>query len=255
MKKIFSAVFTTFLFSSFGWSQYGVYHEPTCNSVDGSSVDISGGVYTENNVPVGGNTEVKLYFKNMSGSTKIISVKRQKLNVPSVWTGTLCWGVCDPHDTLFEGGCYGDAQMPTNPWMTPPLTVVNDSVAELKNHFNIVDTEGGGLFRYYFISGNTTLDSIDIHINATAVLSELASDAFGLSVYPNPASSKIMLNTTDLTSEYSVIVTDLLGKSVFTSEVDAVKEIDVSNFENGVYLITVAEKGKVIQTRRVVVKH
>lgn len=252
---MFSFVFITFLISSFGWSQYDLYHEASCNTVNGSSIDISGSVYTENNIPIGGSTEVKLYFKNMSGTTKAVSVKRLKINVPSVWTGTLCWGVCNPNDTLFEGGCYSDAQMPTNPWMTPPLTISNDSVAELKNHFNVVDTEGGGLFRYYFMSANIILDSIDIQINATATVSELGFDLSELSVYPNPASSKISLTAQGFTGEYSVFVTDLLGKAVYTSEVGAVKEIDVSNFKNGVYLITVAEKGEAIQTQRIVVKH
>lgn len=256
MKKIFFVVFATFLLSSSGWSQYGVYHEGSCGAVSGSSVDISGGVYSENNIPVGESVEVKLYFKNMSGSTQIVSVKRTKINVPSVWTGTMCWLTCNVIDTLFEGGCYDDAQMLTNPWTCSTITIQNDSVAELKNDYDVVDIEGGGLYRYHFMSGNTILDSVDVHINATAAVDELESDfQASVSAYPNPASSEVLLNTVGLSNDYSVRVTDVLGKVVYADEAGAIKKIDISNFKNGVYLISVSEKGEAIQTRRIVVKH
>jgi hypothetical protein len=52
-----------------------------------------------------------------------------------------------------------------------------------------------------------------------------------------------------------VRVTDVLGKVVYADEAGAIEKIDVSNFKNGVYLISVSENGEAIQTRRIVVKH
>ena len=76
-----------------------------------------------------------------------------------------------------------------------------------------------------------------------------------MTAYPNPASSMITVNTVGISGDYNVRVTDVLGKVVYSDEANAIKKIDVSNFKNGVYLITVSEKGEAIQTRRIVVKH
>jgi hypothetical protein len=251
MKKIISVVFTSFLVSSFGWSQYEVYHESSCNAVDAGSVDIGGGVHVENNVPVGTDLTVHFYIKNMTGSTKMLSIKRVRLDVPIEWEDQNCWGPC--YDPTFEGLCYG--HQAANPWTSPEVTVMNDSTAELKPIITLYTTEGGGKYRYYFMDGSTAVDSIDVHINQTASINEPDPVQVGMTVYPNPASSMITVNTVGLSGDYSVRVTDVLGKVVYADEAGAIEKIDVSNFKNGVYLISVSENGEAIQTRRIVVKH
>jgi Secretion system C-terminal sorting domain len=251
MKKVFSVVLTSFLVSSFGWSQYEIYHESSCNAVNAGSVDISGGVHVENNNAVGTDVTVHLYIKNLTGSTKTLAIKRVRLNVPIEWEDQNCWGPC--YDPDFEGLCYGNQT--ANSWTSPTVTVMNDSTAELKPIISLYTTEGGGLYRYYFMDGSTTVDSIDVHINKTASINDLESVQVGMTAYPNPASSMITVNTIGISGDYNVRITDVLGKAVYADEAGAIKKIDVSNFKNGVYLITIAEKGEVIQTRRVVVKH
>lgn len=251
MKKLYT-LFATLSLVSLSWGQYEVYHESSCGAVNAGSVDISGGVHEEHNVLAGSQLTVKLYLKNMSGSTKMISIKRDRLDVPVEWHEQNCWGPC--YDPDFQGLCYN--YQAANPWTSPAVTVMNDSTAELKPIFDINATAGGGLYRYYFLEGATLLDSVDIHINPTLDVTEPEPlPAIGMTAYPNPVSSTLVVNTVGISGEYSVRVTDVLGKVVYTDEAGAIKKIDVSNFKNGVYLVTVAEKGEVIQTRRVVVKH
>lgn len=250
MKKLYT-LFAALSLVSLSWGQYEVYHESSCLAVDAGSVDIGGSVHVENDVPVGTDLTVHLYIKNMTGSTKMLSIKRVRLSVPSQWTEQNCWGPC--YDPNFEGLCYGNQA--ASSWTSPEVTVMNDSTAELKPIFSINTVEGGGLYRYYFMQGSTAVDSIDVHINQTAGINEPDPVQVGMTAYPNPASSMITVNTVGISGDYSVRVTDVLGKVVYADEAGAIKKIDVSNFKNGVYLITVAEKGEAIQTRRIVVKH
>lgn len=250
MKKLYT-LFAALSLVSLSWGQYEVYHETSCNAVDAGSVDIGGGVHVENDIPVGTNLTVHLYIKNMTGSTKMLAIKRVRIDVPAEWTEQNCWGPC--YDPNFEGLCYGNQA--ANPWTSPEVTVMNDSTAELKPIFSINTVEGGGLYRYYFMEGSAAVDSIDIHINQTAAINEPEPVQVGMTAYPNPASSMITVNTVGVSGDYTVRMTDVLGKVVYSDEAAAIKKIDVSNFKNGVYLITVSEKGEAIQTRRIVVKH
>lgn len=247
----------TALFGSLSWAQHGIYVSQNCSGVNGSSQDMSGEVITINNVvptpDPGTPTVVNFYFKNLSASDQAIAIKRVRLNAPSEWRDGLCWANVCQNEPGFEGGCYTYQMMPTNPWTSPTVTVEPDSLAELKCDVNVIDVEGGGLYRYYFMDGNTELDSVDLHINATAALDE--QPEIGMSLFPNPANGQLTINTTGLTGNYTIRIADVLGKVVYTDEAGPVKKIDTGDFKNGVYLISVLEKGNVLQTRRVVVKH
>ena len=67
----------------------------------------------------------------------------------------------------------------------------------------------------------------------------------------------VTVNTSGLEgSGASVRIVDVLGKQVYSEEFSgSSKKIDVSDFKNGVYLLTVSEKGSAVQTRRIVVRH
>lgn len=259
MKKLYTLAITS-LIASASWGQ--IYVETSCSGVDGSSVDVSGTVVYENDIPpfVSGfgspapenHSHTKFYYKNTSGAEQVISLRRLRVSVPTQWTELMCWAPCD--DNLFEGGCFGSAQMASNPWTSPSVTVSNGEAAEIKPDVTVVDVVGGGRFRYYVMEGNTILDSVDLHINATASVDD-KEEAMGMTAYPNPANNFITISTNGVSDHYTVRITDVLGKVVYTDEAGPVKKIDTGDFKNGVYLVSVMEKGVAIQTRRVVVKH
>ena len=64
-------------------------------------------------------------------------------------------------------------------------------------------------------------------------------DGMGLMVYPNPANDKIMLQYSlgnSVVEEFHLTIYDLKGQTVFVSTKPQ-KEIDVSNFDSGIYCI------------------
>ena len=56
-------------------------------------------------------------------------------------------------------------------------------------------------------------------------------------LYPNPANQQITIELSDVSSNYQVNIIDVLGKTVYSSQIQNVGKIDVSAFAAGVYLV------------------
>jgi hypothetical protein len=62
---------------------------------------------------------------------------------------------------------------------------------------------------------------------------------FGLSIYPNPTSSVLTIET-GISGHYSIHVTTMSGQMVFSTEMEGtINQIDLSSFRKGVYVITI----------------
>src|SRR5690606_29163433 len=78
------------------------------------------------------------------------------------------------------------------------------------------------------------------------------NDIAGLQVYPNPVSNGNLFITSDSTAPKAVVVYDVLGKVVAKATVDNMP-MNVSNLNQGVYIVKITEEGKTA-TRKLVVK-
>lgn len=197
--------------------------------------------------------------KNTSGADAYLRVKRLRISVPGGWEDEVCWGQ-DP-DTEFEGACFTAAQMPTNPWTTPNIVggnhaqmIYSGNIGDLKIGIT-VGSGGVGRYRYYIMpnQGTAPIDSIDVLIESSLGIVD-EKEVLGMTAYPNPANNVLTVNTTG-TDNVVLKITDVLGKVVYYDEVGAIKKVDVSDYRNGVYLVSVYNEGVLVQTRRVVVKH
>lgn len=57
------------------------------------------------------------------------------------------------------------------------------------------------------------------------------------SLYPNPAKHNISIRSNNLSSFYQIEILDMLGKKVFTSEIQKLDDIDISDLTAGTYLL------------------
>ena len=110
-------------------------------------------------------------------------------------------------------------------------------------------------FRYFIRLDGVELDSFDIMVASTLTVGNIEKEVADMTAYPNPVNEILVINTTGIDHEVGLKITDILGKVVYNETVSPLKKIDVSEYKNGVYLITVSENSKVIRTRRIVVKH
>lgn len=63
-------------------------------------------------------------------------------------------------------------------------------------------------------------------------------------LYPNPANEQITIEMSDASLNYQVTIFDVLGKKVFTSEIQKVGNIDVSALASGTYLVKLNSENK-----------
>lgn len=204
---------------------------------------------------------VDLAVVNKFGSDKILSVTRDKLvDVPAWSNGNLpqgvpaeqiCWGpVPDP---TFKGVCMNPD---SDPWTTPNSFILpNNGFANMK--FDIHTTGPGTIhYRFHVMDGSTKVDSVDVYLTTILGIKDKKSEEISMSIYPNPASFMLNISAQGLDGNYDVRMTDVLGKVVYNETVVGTsKKVDISDFKNGVYLVTVLEKGMFSQTRRVVIKN
>jgi hypothetical protein len=242
MKKIYSLL-AACSFAALSYAQVVEIYE------NGQSTDISGTTIMKT-ADEAETVFTYLIVKNVSGMNLDLKVTRVRLDYPASWTDGLCWGAEDGS----SGVCYGSGQMPTNPWTTIyTAQMPNNGTAMITSDVH-VNSGGVGTYRYYLNAGGNYVDSIDVQINSVLAVDE-PEIVKGMTAYPNPANGVLTVSATGL-EDYQIRMTDVLGKVVYDETASAPKKsIDVSDFKNGVYLVTVIEKGSVIQTRRVVVKH
>jgi hypothetical protein len=251
MKRLYAIISATILTSFAGFSQVEI------RAVDGQgnvgTEDISG---TTVMIGVSNDDVISKSYRviSVNGAAQTVGMKRFRLTQVAGWEDGLCWGpIPDPQ---FEGQCFASGSMNTNPWTTPNAADLDGTV---KGSLMIdIHPTGPGCshYRYYVMNGSTAVDSLDIEVCYSELgVEEPEPEPIGMTAYPNPANNTLNIATTGLDGTFDLRITDVLGKVVYSEEVGSLKKIDVSNFKNGVYLVTVLDRGSIIQTRRVVVKH
>lgn len=239
---------TRLLFALLGLSTLTAFGQQLSITVEGVA-HVSGTQYTYS---ADTNTrQINASVTNISGAPLNLVVKRVVLTQILGWKDDLCWG---SSSYPLDGQCYNGIQA-TNPYTTPHIQTVNAG----DNGIFLAKVEpkdpgyGCGEYRYYIISGQTILDSIDIAVCKTVAVDEL--EPFSLTMAPNPASSYFTIKTTGSESA-TVKVVDVLGNVVMTASIMGTsKTINTESFKNGVYFVIVESEGQKPINRKLIVRH
>ena len=215
----------------------------------GASGDISGTQYDVTSA--GAEVVVDVHVGNLTANTMDLTIKRERINPQASWTDYICWG----HETdPFGGVCY--PSYPENPWTTPSAVTVGDGEAGvIAVHIKPYDPDFGCvIYRYTVMDGATAIDSLDISVCKTAAVEEIKPE-LKVSVAPNPANSYVTVVTNGVDGA-TVRMVDVLGNVVMKETVIGTsKTINVANFRNGIYFVTVEAKGAKTINRKVIVRH
>ena len=74
----------------------------------------------------------------------------------------------------------------------------------------------------------------------------------GLNIYPNPSNGIVNIDL-DQNGEFSVEVTDILGKSISRETIQSNTILNLNNLEKGVYFVTVSNN-EIMKTTKVIVE-
>ncbi|MDB4649288.1 T9SS type A sorting domain-containing protein [Crocinitomicaceae bacterium] len=229
-----------------------LFAQTTINLQD-SEENISGGSY-EFTASNSNAVDVPLEIKNMGSSDADWRITRLRINVPAGWSDLICWG----HSTdAFGGTCFSSSQMLGNPWTTPVssnFTVSPNEYGKLKVTINPEEGATGlGHYRYYVSNdGVNFIDSVDIKFDYSLSVQEV--EPIQVSIVPNPASDFIQINLSGAVTAQMKMV-DVLGSEVLNQTVMSTATFDISNFRNGVYIMTFNAPGSKSIVRKVIVKH
>jgi hypothetical protein len=258
MKKIYSLICLTVLTTVHSFAQGVAIQDYNNGNPSGPNLN---GTVINLTVTEGEFSVVNLGITNNLGVDKQMNIGLSKIISNAAWSAgdqgngvlpeQLCWGAVP--DAEFNAVCL---EPNTNPWATPNNPTITDGgFGYLK--FDITAMNQGSIhYRFYVLDGTTKLDSVDLVISTGLAVKAPKTEEVSLSVYPNPVSNTLSIATQGLGDDFNVKITDVLGKVVYNDWASAAtKKIDVSEFKNGVYMVTVSEKGVATQTRRIVVKH
>lgn len=117
-----------------------------------------------------------------------------------------------------------------------------DVVGSIDQQFGSIDSFGNLIndpFTTPFFTGGFDLDAVGV-LNQN-LLSSATNDSPTIGFYPNPVSETLFISTQQSSQLY---IYDISGRIVFSEMLHVDGPIDVSAFENGVYLLTIISEGK-----------
>ena len=96
---------------------------------------------------------------------------------------------------------------------------------------------------------------VNLHVKNAVGIKDLLNSNISFSLYPNPASSAITLELSDLSFAYNVEIQNLLGQKVYTSSLENTSTlIPTTDWSNGIYHVLIRNKeGLLLGQKKLVV--
>lgn len=102
------------------------------------------------------------------------------------------------------------------------------------------------------VNGYAAIDNITLKSNV--VLSVKKEAIEGFAVYPNPVNNGVFNIITMNNSSKTVQIIDMLGKEVYTEQLNTNEMVDVQHLNSGVYFLRVKEDGKTSMKKLIIKK-
>lgn len=247
MKKLYTfLLFSTFLtLSSYGQLEFYVQGDPT-------NTNYAGGTYSFT-APDTNKQEVYIDVVNPTGMDSMFIISRRRLNPqpPASWKDGVCWqgasgfGLCVPYFVMnmeyYQLNPNNADQISQN---TPA-----ELKPEIKAHY---DDPGTFTYRYYVGTVyNPQMDSIDVEMTLEPL--SVPETTLTVGIHPNPASETITIEA-DGFETADVKIVDVLGNIVLISKIAGSTKINVGDYRNGIYFVTISTNGKSV-SRKLIVRH
>lgn len=246
MKNLYALLILSTCFSFQAMSQFEFYVQG-----DLSGTNYAGSTYTYHAVNISNENPVYVDVVNKTGGNETYVVGRKKISpVAASWEDGFCWegsngfGICIPPSSMMQD----EFQMQNN-----DVPIVPDSAGELKAQF-FPETSDVGTFTYRYYIGTLTdnkMDSMDIEVFISPV--SVPEPTLTVGIQPNPASEHITINAEGFATA-DVQIVDVLGNVVLNTQLSGTKTIDVAEYRNGIYFVTVSASGTRV-SRKVIVRH
>lgn len=208
--------------------------------------------------PSGDVMEKSLYVQNITGASIDVGMTRTEVDVETGTKNTTCWYLCP----LYINS--GDQVVYTAPFDVTIASQEADSSFSAKIKPEGVD--GCSLFKYEFFNSADPAQKEVVYIKffhntggvdcSTLDVIENNPNLNKVTMYPNPAVNNVKVNIENNVSVTSLVIVDMLGKTVKTvntTNKNGVSNIDVSNLNQGFYFLKVMDGSKILQSKKLVI--
>lgn len=180
---------------------------------------------------------------NNSGTLKDVKVRRTQLSIVPSTTNFFCWDLCYTSSVNLSGG-------------TVPIAG-NDSVFVFYGDYDPAGNAGTSYVNYKFFNGTDTTEFASVTVKFTSGTVGIEEETTAIkNVYPNPASSIINFDFVLAQGKGSIVITDLTGKVVRSTNLPAGSTrhtFSLDGLNEGVYIYTLYEGNKAISTKKFII--
>lgn len=262
MKKILLLVAGLFTLTAFG--QIEIRKSGETANISGTEISFD---IDLNEVPADDewafSERLKLYVRNTGSTNRDVVIVREEVDVPTGWRDNICW----PPTCFNIAAGTTSYTTPGGPNLNTLLAGADkDSVivgggtqkfiAEIKPQFFPGNPGESALYKYSVKDVETSdiLGSVDVRVNYIDNVSVNTVKSVDFSVAPNPATDVISINAEGIVGG-TLRVVDMLGNVIYVSDFNNSKKVNVSEFKNGVYFLTVQSGNSKGFTKKLVVRH
>ncbi|HPQ08852.1 MAG TPA: glycosyl hydrolase family 18 protein [Bacteroidia bacterium] len=134
---------------------------------------------------------------------------------------------------------------------TSITTTISGLVHGQTYYFNVKAENGAGLQSSVSSSNGQTVDT-----TCVSTIAFVYYDNHSIRVFPNPAFNKIFVENIPANKNYLLEITDVVGKQIFKQSMPFNSSIDISNFENGCYIVRIYDENKnQVYENKIIIQH
>lgn len=249
MKKSTLYLLSFFLLNVFlGHSQVSV-------TIDGNSVNLGDTYQYMATSPAGsGDYDImELEVENLSSNDMDMTVERCRIIDSPDWVLYQTKWYPNSLDPII-GFCIPTSAMMDSCWMAPSGPAISTSEKSVMQDYWLSTDTSCVLFRYNFWNGTTLEGYVDIEYCGTSLASTTDLMNTEVSVFPNPASQNLVIQSDYLgESEYSI--SSVSGQIVYSGTmINGQEVLDVTLLKNGYYVLSIQGNTGMIN-RKLVIRH
>ena len=207
-----------------------------------------------------------LWIANNDSNTLTLKCKKIEMDMLTGTENIACWVVCPAN---YEPAGSNPTSFVTVGGVQMTETVGSgDTILSFSSHYKPMSLDGCSMIRYEWYDENNlnnALAGVNIRfIHTTGTCSADINEDLDFSsfnIFPNPAKESVAISLDEniQSNDLNVDIYDIIGKKVYSSKFRSLNSnkvnIDVKEFKQGVYIITLSKNGHSLKTRRLIVEH
>lgn len=251
MKKIITSLLSVLAITSIAQVQLKI------EDVANIGPDIKNTTITKTDVATVFEFQLDLHVINEGANSVELKVRTTEMDVCSNTSSATCWLLCPPYTTA------GASPMQVSSFSE--TIAAGDTALSFAAHYKPNNLNCCSMFKYEWLdvnNGNAVVAELVVIYDHTSVgtvcgVVSVKEQEFNaeVSISPNPANDNIALSLSGVENfnGMSIHVFDMLGKKVSSiSQVGPINNLNVSEFKNGMYFISIMKNGSLIKTSKLI---